>query len=104
MDRIHSLKELLEESPKDSFLRHAMAMELQKVGADNEAITMLESLLQDAPDYVGSYYQLGKLLEKNGKDKEAIYYYEKGMEKAKQAGEKRTYNELRSALEELSFD
>lgn len=103
MNRMEQLRQLLEESPKDSFLRHALALELQKTGEDHTAIQELESLLSDDPGYIGSYYQLGKLLEKTGDENRAIRWYEQGMEYAKNAGEKRAYNELRSALEELTF-
>lgn len=103
MDRMEQLRALLKDSPKDSFLRHALALELQKTGADPAAISELKSLLADDPGYVGSYYQLGKLLEKSGNETEAIEWYQRGMQYAKSAGEKRAYNELQSALEELTF-
>jgi Tfp pilus assembly protein PilF len=59
-------------------------------------------LTQD-PGYIGSYYHLAKLLERTGDTNLAIEWYEKGMEAAKQAGEKHAYGELRSAYEELTF-
>lgn len=104
MDRMGQLQELLKQSPKDSFLRHAMALELQKRGEDKKAIAALESLLSDNPAYIGSYYQLGKLLEKTEDDQGAVRWYEQGMDYARKAGEKRAYNELQSALEELNFE
>jgi len=100
---MEQLRTLLEQSPKDSFLRHALALELQKTGEDGAAIRQLESLLTDDPGYVGSYYQLGKLLEKTGDEQGAIRWYEQGMKQARAAGESRAYNELQSALEELTF-
>lgn len=103
MNRMEQLRALLTESPKDSFLRHALALELQKTGEDQAAIGQLESLLADDPGYIGSYYQLGKLLEKAGQETAAIRWYEQGLDYAKQAGEQRAYNELKSALEELTF-
>lgn len=104
MDRMEQLQQMLKENAKDSFLRHALAMELQKTGEDKRAIQTLQDLLTDDPAYVGSYYQLGKLLEKTGDSQTAIQWYEKGMEQAKAAGENRAYNELQSALEELIYE
>jgi Tfp pilus assembly protein PilF len=101
MDRIEKLKEFLQESPGDSFLRHALALEYIKIGKDGEAREQFETLLAADPGYVGSYYHLAKLLERNNEIEAAIKIYETGMEQAKKAGEKHAYGELRGAYEEL---
>ena len=103
MDRIAKLKELLETSPQDSFLQHALALEYIKLGDDEGARSLFETILTRDPGYVGSYYHLAKLLERNNKIDEAIKWYEQGMAEAKKAGENHNYNELRAAYEELVF-
>lgn len=103
MDRIDKLREYLQEAPQDNFLRHALAMEYLKTGKEKEAQQLLEAILNESPEYVGSYYQLAKILEKNGETEKAIFWYERGMEYAKKANERHTYNELQSALEELLY-
>lgn len=104
MDRIEKLKEFLAETPKDSFLRHALAMEYLKLGQQKAAQELLEAVLSDDPGYTGSYYQLAKILENAGDKDGAVHWYNKGMEQAKMANERHTYNELQSALEELLYD
>jgi Tfp pilus assembly protein PilF len=101
MDRIEKLKEYLVETPGDSFLRHALALEYIKLGEDGEAREQFETLLAADPGYVGSYYHLGKLMERNNDIEGAIKIYETGMEQAKKAGDKHAYGELRGAYEEL---
>lgn len=101
---MEKLKEFLGETPGDSFLRHALAMEYLKLGQDKAAQELLEAVLTDDPAYTGSYYQLAKLFEKAGNKAAAIHWYEKGMAQAKQANERHAYNELQSALEELLYD
>jgi Tfp pilus assembly protein PilF len=101
MDRIARIKEILKDSPEDSFLKHALALEYIKLNNDDDARQLFEELLAHEPGYVGSYYQLGKLLERAGDTAEAIKVYEKGMEMAKAAGEKHAYNELQTALDDL---
>jgi Tfp pilus assembly protein PilF len=101
MDRIEKLKEFLVESPGDSFLRHALALEYIKLGKDGEAREQFETLLAADPGYVGSYYHLAKLMERNNEIERAIKIYETGMEQAKKAGDKHAYGELRGAYEEL---
>ena len=91
------------ESPKDSFLCHALALEFIKVGNDEEARKLFESIVENEPGYIGSYYHLAKLLERTGETKEAINVYEKGMEEAKKAGDNHSLSELKSAFEELTF-
>ncbi|HAN65401.1 MAG TPA: hypothetical protein DCQ34_03585 [Chitinophagaceae bacterium] len=101
MSRIDSLLAYLVQSPKDSFLRHALALEYIKLGKDDEALELFTSLLKDEPGYVGSYYHLAKLWERKGRPEEAIKSYREGMDVAKAAGDRHSYNELQMALEEL---
>jgi len=101
MDRIARIKEFLKDSPNDSFLKHALALEYIKLGDDNGARQLFEELLAHEPGYVGSYYQLGRLLERAGLSQDAISTYEKGMEMAKAANDRHAYNELQAALDDL---
>jgi Tfp pilus assembly protein PilF len=103
MDRIARLKEFLLTTPGDNFLKHALALEYIKIGDDKTAQDIFEEILTQDPGYIGSYYHLAKLLERTGDTNGAIQCYEKGMEAAKQAGDKHAYGELRSAYEELTF-
>ena len=103
MDRIEKLKEFLKETPADSFLEHALALEYIKLGNDEEARKIFEIVLNREPGYIGSYYHLAKLLERNGDNDAAVKVYEKGMEEAKKAGNNHAYGELRGAYEELTF-
>jgi Tfp pilus assembly protein PilF len=104
MDRIEKLNEFLKSNPGDSFVQHALALEYIKLGDDEKARKLFETILQNEPGYVGSYYHLAKLLERNDDMVEAIRVYEKGMEEAKRAGEDHAYGELKSAYEELIFE
>ncbi|WP_207515329.1 tetratricopeptide repeat protein [Longitalea luteola] len=103
MDRITRLKEFLQATPGDNFLKHALALEYIKIGDDKTARTVFEEILAQDPGYIGSYYHLAKLLERTGDTEAAIQWYEKGMEEAQKAGDKHAYGELRSAYEELTF-
>lgn len=103
MNRIERIKEMLAANSGDSFLQHALALEYIKIEEDERARKLFEKLLQENENYVGSYYHLGKLLERNDKMNEAIAIYEKGMLKAKEAGDMHTYNELQTAFEDLTF-
>ncbi len=103
MEKINKLLEYLKASPKDNFLRHALALEYIKIDDDNAAKDLFLSILQDSPDYVGSYYHLAKLLERVGETTLAIEWYEKGMIEAKKAKDNHSYNELQAAYEDLVY-
>ncbi len=103
MDKIQQLKEFLAANPNDSFVQHAMALEYIKEGEEQRAKELFEKILTNDENYIGSYYHLAKLLEKNGENEAAILTYEKGMKKAKEAGDQHTYNELQSAYEDLIY-
>ncbi|HEV2482020.1 MAG TPA: hypothetical protein VGS79_20285 [Puia sp.] len=101
MDRIEKLKEFLVAEPDDPFVKHALALEYIKIGEVPTARQLLEEVLVKDPGAVGSYYTLGKLLEGMGEVELAMAWYAKGMAAAKAAGERRAYNELQTAYEEL---
>lgn len=103
MDRIAKLKEFLKVNPEDSFVQHALALEYVKLGNDGEARRLFESLLHRDENYIGSYYHLARLFERNNEKENAVSWYEKGMMKAKQAGDDHAYNELLGAYEDLIY-
>ncbi len=103
MTRIERIKEMLTANPGDSFLQHALALEYIKIEEDERARQLFENLLQDDENYVGSYYHLAKLLERNDRLKDAEDIYQRGMLKAKECGDTHTYNELKTAHDDLVF-
>jgi Tfp pilus assembly protein PilF len=101
MDRMEKLKTLLEATPHDSFLQHALALEYIKAGNPGEARILFEKILLRDPGYVGSYYHLARVLEKTGETGLAKQWYEKGMAAAKEAKDMHAYQELMAAFEDL---
>jgi|SRR5579863_352807 len=101
MEKIEKLKSFLINSPGDSFLKHALALEYIKQGDDDKARKLFLEILESDPSYIGSYYHLARLLERTGESENAKKWYEKGMMAAKQAGDKHAYNELQAAYEDF---
>jgi Tfp pilus assembly protein PilF len=93
----------LETTPDDPFLQHALALELVKLGDDEGARGYFERLLARDPSYVGSYYHLARLLERVGDTAAAVAVYERGMDAARAAGDRKALGELRAAYEELTM-
>lgn len=103
MNRIEQLQLFLKDSPEDSFLIHALALEYLKAGDETMAKQYFEQNLSKAPGYIATYYHLGKLLERTGATDEAIRIYGLGMEQARAAGDQHALSELRSVYEDLIF-
>jgi tetratricopeptide (TPR) repeat protein len=101
MDRIAFLMDFIGKNPADLFSRHALAMEMIKLGNDAEAKLVLDQILLIDPNYVGSYYHLGKVEERLGLFNDELSAYEKGIQVATVLGDLHALRELKAALNQL---
>jgi Tfp pilus assembly protein PilF len=101
MDRIQILKGFLDENPKDSFSRYALALEYVKHGQNDDAVREFETVKSNDPSYVATYFQLGQLYQKLGRTHEAEKAFRTGITVAAHARDEHTQSELEAALEEL---
>ena len=101
MEKIEKLKSFLANSPGDSFLKHALALEYIKLGDEAQARKLFLEILERDPSYIGSYYHLARLLERTGETENAKNWYERGMIAARQAGDHHAYSELQAAYEDF---
>lgn len=104
MSRIEQIRQFLQESPNDSFLRYALAQELKKQGDLNAAREAYLWLTENQPSYVATYYHLGKLLITQGEKEAALAWFNLGIEHAKAAKELHALSELQSAKLELEYE
>lgn len=102
MDRIAQIKQLLESSPADGFLHHALALEYLKRDDRKSAREEFLFNLQTDPDYLATYYHLGKLEEKEGHTDLAVSYYEQGIAVATKQNDQHARNELQAAYDDLT--
>ena len=101
-DRILQLRQMLAESPKDTFLRYALALEHLKMNQLQESLELFRDLEHNDPDYLATYYQMGKLLEVMNQPVEAERVYQSGMEVARRQKNRHALAELGSAWSELT--
>ena len=104
MSRIDQIRQFLQDSPNDSFLRYALAQELQKQGDIEAAQEAYLWLTENQPSYVATYYHLGKLLIALGEKEAALAWFNLGIEHAKAAKELHALSELQSAKLELEYE
>lgn len=96
--RLEQLLVMLNEDPKDSFLRYAVAVEYASAGSTGDAIALIDSLINDQPDYLGAYYKLGQLYEQTGDYEKALDIYRRGATLAEKQGNRKTLSELNEAI------
>jgi tetratricopeptide (TPR) repeat protein len=101
MDRISRLKAFIDTYPADMFSRHALAMELLKLGQYDDALEAMNSLLAVNENHSGTYYHLGKLYEQLGDHENALKVYEKGIIIAGKVNAENDCRELKGALSQL---
>lgn len=99
-NRIQYLKELLKETPKDSFVLFALGKEFEKIGDLEQSKEYFESLKINNPDYVGLYLHLGKLYQKMGEATTAQSVFKEGLIVARKIGDFHALGELNAALDQ----
>lgn len=104
MNRVEILKGFLEQDPKDSFSRYALALEYIKSGQTDDARREFEFVRDQDPGYVATYFQLAQLYRTLGLRHEAEKTYRTGITVAAKAGDSHTKEELEGALEGLLLE
>jgi Flp pilus assembly protein TadD len=96
--RLETLKSLVAQNPKDSFLRYGLAMEYRNTGDLESAIREFQGLMEASPDYAATYFHAGQTLERMGRTQEARTVYQQGIEVTSRAGDLHARSELEAAL------
>ena len=100
-NRMEVLKNMVQQSPRDTFARYGLAMEYANTGQLENAVQEFRALLEFNPDYAAAYFHGGQALEKLGRVEEARLTYEKGIEVTSRTGDQHTRSELQAALDLL---
>ncbi len=101
MSRLEKLKQMLQETPQDSFLRYALALELVKAGESTSGLEALDSLIADDPDYVAAYFQKAQVLAEDEQTFLAREACQAGIVAAKRVGDAHAAGEMTAFLETL---
>ena len=101
MNRLESLLELHVKNPTDSFVMYGIALEYISIKDYAKAEEYCLKLLETDPKYVPVYIQYAKLKEKINNIDDAKKLYLKGIEIAKEVGDKHAAKEMEDFLDEL---
>ena len=101
MSRREQLEAMLVESPDDTFLRYALAMELENESEHERSLELHRGLMAQKPPYVPSFFMSGQQLANLDRIDEARQMLEKGIEQANIQNELHAAGEMRQFLESL---
>lgn len=98
LDRIETLKQLLEQNPSSAFARYGLAMEYVKAGQLDQAVDAFEAVIAAEPNYSAAYFHGGQTLEKLGRIDDARELYRRGIAVTR---DPHAISELQAALDIL---
>jgi thioredoxin-like negative regulator of GroEL len=102
MSRRQKLEAMLADSPDDTFLQYALAMQCAADGDDPGAAERMAALLENDPHYVPAYFQLAQIVVRSGETDRARQLLTRGIEAARRAGDDHAEGEMRGFLEQLT--
>ncbi len=103
MDKVASLKEILEQDPKNAFARYGLAMEFAGRGETETALAEFGRLLADHPEYTAGYFMAAQTLAKARRTAEAKGRLNEGIAVARKSGNQHAAREMQAMLEDLEM-
>lgn len=92
---------MLEETPDDTFLRYALALELENEEQHERSLELHRGLMNDTPPYVPSFFMSGQQLADLDRIDEAVEMIQLGIAQADAQGDAHAAAEMRTFLSTL---
>lgn len=90
---------MLDADPENSMVMFGLAKEYEKLGQNEEVVTLLENYLAKADDEGNAYGMLAKAYEQTGNREKAIETYQKGIEVSMSHGHPSMAQDYRMTIE-----
>ncbi len=101
MSRREQLEALLADSPEDTFLRYALAMEFASEGDHEKSLELHQELINGEPPYVPSFFMSGQQLAILDRPESAREVLTRGIAEARQQGDNHAAAEMSEFLTSL---
>lgn len=95
------IEAMLADSPGDTFLRYALALEMEKEGDHAGSLSALFALSRESPPYVPAFFRSGQQLVTLGRIAEARAALRDGIEAARAQGDQHAAAEMSELLSSL---
>lgn len=101
LTRRQKIEAMLEEEPRDVFLRYSLALEMVNDQQCEPAIVLLQQLCVETPPYVPAYFRCAQIMADMNKVDEARKFLREGIEAARMQGDLHAAAEMSEMLSEL---
>jgi hypothetical protein len=101
ISRRERIEAMLADEPEDQFLRYSLAMELQKEGAHDRCLALLEGLLAEPKPMVAAFFMAGQQLTRLRRFAEARAALRTGIDQARAQGDSHAVSEMSDYLSRL---
>jgi thioredoxin-like negative regulator of GroEL len=100
--RIDKIQAMLQDDPRDSFLRYTLAMEYRKLDESEKSLELLAELAnQDEPKYVAAFFMAAQQLVELDRLDEARTFLRDGIEEARRQNNQHAAAEMSELLAEI---
>lgn len=101
MDRMATIKRMIETEPEDVFLNFSLAMEYQSAGKVDEAVAQYDRTLALDPHYLAAHLRKGELLMAQNRYDEARQALEAGAAVARETNDAHMLDNLNELIRHL---
>ena len=101
MSRREQIESMLKDSPDDTFLQYALAMELKSEGQHEPSLKLFGELMVSDPPHVPAFFMAGQQLAGLDRIEEAQQILKQGIEQANQQGNAHASGEMTEFLMSL---
>ena len=100
--RIDKIQAMLQDDPRDSFLRYTLAMEYRKLDESEKSLELLAELAnQDEPRYVSAFFMAAQQLVELDRLDEARTFLRDGIDEARRQNNQHAAAEMSELLAEI---
>lgn len=100
--RIDKIQAMLQDEPRDSFLRYTLAMEYRKLDENDKSLELLTELANlDEPKYVAAFFMAAQQLVELDRIEEARTLLRDGIDEARRQDNQHAAAEMSELLSEI---
>jgi len=100
--RIDKIQAMLQDDPRDTFLRYTLAMEFRKLDENDKSLELLTELANnEEPRYVAAFFMAAQQLVELDRIEEARTFLRNGIDEARRQGNHHAAAEMSELLSEI---
>ena len=98
MPTVQQIEAMLNDTPEDTFLLYALAMELDNEAQHDRSLDIFDKLMKQSPPYVPAFFMASQQLVRLDRNEEAKKFLASGIEQAKTQGDSHAAGEMTEFL------